>query len=136
MRCLEWVGAALLTMGLTGCDGCTYYVEHTCRVRVSVRAADGRTDVPCQIDLVPVGQSGAVRPQLGHLGQVNEYPVTVAWRSASRGQSSAPSHVIVNCSGYEQAEGPAFSFHVAPTGCPTVESGELVVRTRPVNEVR
>ena len=136
MRHVLLVGVALLTTEFIGCDGCTYYVKHTCTLRLPVRTADGRTDVPCQLDLIPVGQPGPTSPRAAQLGHVNEYSVELAWRSGARAQLPPSSRVVVNCAGYERAEGPAFEFNVRLTGCPTVELPELVVTADPASPVR
>lgn len=136
MRHLLLVAVALLTTQFSGCDGCTYYVKDTCTLRLPVRTADGRSDVPCQLDLIPVGQSGPTNPRAGRSGHVNEYSVEVAWRAGARAQVLPPSRVVVTCGGYERAEGLAFRFDVRVTGCRTVELPELVVRDGPVNSVR
>ena len=120
-------GVVVFTTALGGCRECTYYVDHTCVARVSLRAADGRTDVPCQMDLVPVGQTGPSHPQPAQLGRVNDYELTVPWRSESRARPPARSRLVVTCTGYRSTESPAFSFDVRVTTCPTVESAERVL---------
>jgi hypothetical protein len=112
---------------LGGCRECTYYVNHTCAARVSLRAADGRTDVPCRMDLVPVGQTGPSHPQPARLGRVNDYELNMPWRSESRARPPVRSRLVVACTGYRSTESAAFSFDVSLTTCPTVELADLVL---------
>jgi hypothetical protein len=135
-RLVVAAGVVVLATAFVGCRGCTYYADHTCVARVSLRAADGRTDLPCQIDLVPVGQTGPSQPQPAQLGRVNDYALAATWRSESRARPPSCLRLVVTCTGYHRTESLAFSFDVRATTCPTVELAELVLTPEPAERLR